>query len=82
MKIKDYLINNGYTITLEEHKSYGSYYSAKKKYRSEYVIELYISNIKDYKTIHVSVKENHFRGNKRVNRCRRIYYNKFCNLLY
>lgn len=30
MSIKEYLINNGYIITYEEYKNYGSYFGAKK----------------------------------------------------
>lgn len=29
-KIKNYLLDNGYNVTLEEHKSYGSYYGGRK----------------------------------------------------
>lgn len=62
-KIKNYLLDNGYNITLEEHKSYGSYYCGRKKYNKDgREIELIISDIKSTNNIHVSIKENHFRG--------------------
>ena len=62
-KIKNYLIDNGYNITLEEHKSYGSYYGGRKKYnKSKQELELIISDIKSTNNIHVSIKESHFRG--------------------
>ena len=63
-KIKNYLLDNGYNITLEEHKSYGSYYIGKKKYNKyKQELELIISDIKSTNNIYISIKENHFRGN-------------------
>jgi len=63
IEIKQYLINNGYIITYEEYKIYGSYFRAKKKYSKCKEIELIISNIKDKETIYVNIKEKYYNGN-------------------
>ena len=60
-KIKEYLVNNGYTLTMEEHKSYGSYYTAKKKFKTE--IEVNISNVKGTSNIYVNIRDKHYAGN-------------------
>lgn len=62
--MKEYLEKLGFTITSEEIKSYGTYYTGIMKYNpSGFKIQINVSIVKNSKNPYISISENHYRGN-------------------
>lgn len=62
-QIKEYFLENNYELLNQTHKSYGSYYTFKRKYEKMKTVEISISNIKRIKNTFVVIRETHYRGN-------------------